>query len=470
MNHLAYSFCIMLFHSLWQGGLLLLFYVLMTKLFLNRSAAIEKRNFLFSMIGAQLVLSILTFVIYFAKPEQTTANAIKNLVDQYLPATNLQPICLVLFAGYLFALSYKITQTVLHWKRFNRIYKTGLEKPSLDLKLFTQITANRFSIKRPVQLFLSKNIHTPLTFGFFKPVILLPIALINQIDLQQAETLIVHELTHIKANDYLYNLLVIFTENVFFFNPFIISLCKKIKLERELHCDSTVIHFKYSPVLYAQTLLQAEKLKQTTASLQLAAVSSKHQLLQRIQFFSSSKVDGRKDNGWITSLLVLFIVVLFSGYAILRIPSSNNNVITETAAANLPGITPNTIEASPTFVSNKIIENLPRAEKIENTQLIVDNKKMIKQDAIVEENTVPSTNDEALIPAAFSDKMFNKQVILQEETSGSKTATLKVYNLVMENGQWVLKPDWMATSQIMSLDSLIKTGDSSGVKLLLNQQ
>src|SRR5262249_18703553 len=153
----------------------------------------------------------------------------------------------------------------------------------LDMKLFTQEKAFQFGINKKVAVWLSNSINTPLTFGFLKPVILLPVALMNNISTKQAETLIIHELVHIKMNDFLLNWFMIAAETIFFFNPFVAFICKRIRLEREQHCDVSVIAFNYQPALYAEALLKAEQIKRMIPDLQLAAVSTRKQLLHRIQ-------------------------------------------------------------------------------------------------------------------------------------------------------------------------------------------
>ncbi|MBK6635063.1 MAG: M48 family metalloprotease [Chitinophagaceae bacterium] len=60
-------------------------------------------------------------------------------------------------------------------------------------------------------------------FWFFKPVILLPVALVNNISTQQAETLILHELAHIRTNDYLLNWFLLTAETLFFLILFVLG-------------------------------------------------------------------------------------------------------------------------------------------------------------------------------------------------------------------------------------------------------
>ncbi|HEX2683978.1 MAG TPA: M56 family metallopeptidase, partial [Ferruginibacter sp.] len=272
-----------LLHSFWQAALLLLLYTVFEKFIHRNNAPLAKRNFLYLSITAQLVLFGLTFSIYFfGNPGMENIAGMVQNMTAYIGADGLQFITPWIFSLYMLVIGYKLIKAIYTWLHFKNKYKTGLQRPGVELKLFTEQKAHLFGIKRKVKLWLSHNVYTPVTFGFFKPVILLPVSLVNSISMQQAETLILHELTHIRTNDYLLNWFLIVAETIFFFNPFVARLCKKIRLEREKNCDMGVIAFEYSPALYAQTLLQAARMKQLVPNFQLAAVNRKKHLLQRI--------------------------------------------------------------------------------------------------------------------------------------------------------------------------------------------
>ena len=51
-----------------------------------------------------------------------------------------------------------------------------------------------------------------------------------------------------------------------------------------------------------------------------------------------------------------------------------------------------------------------------------------------------------------------REVIIQEESSGSKASAVKVYRMVLLNGQWTIIPEWMTTTKEVGEDS------SNGIK------
>jgi beta-lactamase regulating signal transducer with metallopeptidase domain len=108
----------------------------------------------------------------------------------------------------------------------------GLSKASVDWRLFVKEHAAILGIKKPVLLFISSVAASPLTIGFWKPFILIPLASINQLSPQQLEAVLLHELAHIRRNDYLLNIILQLAEISLFFNPFMRLLLKQARLER----------------------------------------------------------------------------------------------------------------------------------------------------------------------------------------------------------------------------------------------
>jgi hypothetical protein len=360
------------------------------------------------------------------------------------------------------------------WYHFKKLYYKGLLKPTINLKLFTLLKANHFGIKRKVQLWFSKTINTPVTFGFLKPVIVLPVALLNQLTLQQAETLILHELTHIKANDYLLNWILLIVENIFFFNPFVLILCADIRLEREKYCDSNVMAFEYSPLLYAETLLQTQNYQQYIPLHQLAAVNGKTQLFKRIQFFTNTNnLTHQKRNKVILPIFSTLVILVFGTTIFFQYQIATKPKIVE--PTTFAPFYENTIELNtPTFVNN-ILENLTddKLKLIKATaekQKPVFEKQLKKLEPLIQsiqnraEIITGEINENFVTPVAFKENDATRQIIIKEEQSGSKNATVKVYTVSFINGEWVLIPEWMLASKEINTDTLLKIIDTSNIK------
>ncbi|MGF1924905.1 MAG: M56 family metallopeptidase, partial [Bacteroidia bacterium] len=145
-------------------------------------------------------------------------------------------------------------------------------------------------ISKPVNFLLSSKVNVPLVVGYFKPVVLFPIALANQLEIKQVEAILIHELSHIRRNDYILNLLKTVIETLMFFNPFIWLTGKFIRIEREHACDDLVVKHTGTPLAYAHALLKLEILKDKQApALSLAATGTNQYLYQRIKRITNMK-------------------------------------------------------------------------------------------------------------------------------------------------------------------------------------
>ena len=113
-------------------------------------------------------------------------------------------------------------------------------------------------IQRPIKVRLSNLVDTPITYQFFRPIILLPVSLFTHLSDEQIEVLLLHELAHIKRNDYVVNLIQSGIEVLFFYHPLIWWISKQVRLEREHCCDDRVMNLRHNPMLYAETLTQIQ--------------------------------------------------------------------------------------------------------------------------------------------------------------------------------------------------------------------
>ncbi len=112
-------------------------------------------------------------------------------------------------------------------------------------------TSNQFDKFR---LLSSTKIQTPMTWGFFHPVILLPA---NATDWtpQTLNTVIQHEAAHIQRGDYLVHILSWFSVAVYWFHPLVWWFKNSQQIEREKACDEYVLRSGLSQQEYAEQLV-----------------------------------------------------------------------------------------------------------------------------------------------------------------------------------------------------------------------
>ena len=223
-------------------------------------------------------------------------------VEQYFPFIILL---------YAIGLAFMLFRFVVNVWQVRALSKQGIIKPDSYWISQLQGLQAQFDISRPVQLFFSSHVNVPMMLGIIKPIILLPVATINNLSTEQVEAILMHELAHIKRHDYLLNLLQTMIETILFFNPFVWLTSAIIRREREHCCDDLVVACSASPLSYVKALAILEQSRSNDNNLVLAATGKKKQLLNRIKRIMEMK----KDNinyGQLTIIIVAIIAIAFS--------------------------------------------------------------------------------------------------------------------------------------------------------------
>ena len=110
---------------------------------------------------------------------------------------------------------------------------------------------SQFAVKRPVKLLISAEVDAPISFGWWRPCILLPAG----VSLNQLELILNHELAHLRRRDWLVNLLVQVIGAPFFFHPLFYLVRGRLAEVREHICDDWVIQVTGRRADYAQCLV-----------------------------------------------------------------------------------------------------------------------------------------------------------------------------------------------------------------------
>lgn len=97
--------------------------------------------------------------------------------------------------------------------------------------------AEKLGVACSVRLRLVAELASPVAAGCWKPVVLVPAALIAEMPLDLVEALLAHELAHIRRHDYLVNLIQSAIEALLFYHPVVWWLSSRIRVEREQIAD-----------------------------------------------------------------------------------------------------------------------------------------------------------------------------------------------------------------------------------------
>jgi beta-lactamase regulating signal transducer with metallopeptidase domain len=160
----------------------------------------------------------------------------------------------------------------------------------------------KLGIRRAVQLVVSRCLDVPAVIGMFRPVIVIPFAMLNEMSIDHAEAILAHELAHIRRCDYAVNLLQIAIETIFFYHPAVWWISSQIRRERENCCDDIA-----AGVCGRVTCASALVALESRRALRAVPAASGGSLLRRVRRILG---EPQTRGGWMASLLVAVIAVL----------------------------------------------------------------------------------------------------------------------------------------------------------------
>ena len=343
MENLLYNISqvlgITIIHSLWQGLILFIALRLFMLVFTGVSAAVRywvSYGVLTVMLGwfvvtlfnqlgqynwlstTALQVSPLSFPAIMQEVN-TPANKLYFTIAGYMPYLTML---------YVVGLVFNTLRLTLAWNSIYRIRQnivdTGFDQPVKQL-------SGLLGVKQKVQAAFSEWVTVPCVTGFIKPIILLPVSITCYLSHEEIEAILLHELAHIKRNDYLLNFIQQVIGILLFFNPFARLTGKIINEERENCCDDMVVRVTGSPFIYAQALLKLEENKQHQWQLALAATGKKYHLLNRIERIMKTKTQTVNIRPVLVTVLALTVSI--SSIAWLNPEIKDGKVVIKNAPA-----------------------------------------------------------------------------------------------------------------------------------------
>jgi type II secretion system protein G len=125
---------------------------------------------------------------------------------------------------------------------------------------------------RRLRLFLSERAEVPMTWGLIRPVVVLPIEAANWPD-DCLRMVLVHEASHIRRLDCLWQFLAQATSALYWFNPLVWIAARRLRIERERACDDHVLSAGLRPSEYAESLLNIARSLRSTLFAPAGAVA-----------------------------------------------------------------------------------------------------------------------------------------------------------------------------------------------------
>ena len=306
-----YSLAWALVHSLWQFALIAIFCA--SLLWVTKTFPSAIRYWLsLGCLAVGTLTSVITFYRY--QRDQSTivmhagsTNEITFLfknhdtfsIEQFID-NHINELIMIWFCG-LFLLTLKLLLNYRHcWQLKNQQL---LPTPQQWLINFAMLVKQTGAPQR-TELRVSAIAKTPCAIGHLKPVVLLPASILLHMSQTQIEMILLHELAHVRRQDFVIGLLQAALKALFFFNPFLYWISHQIDKEREYACDDIALALNPNPMLFANTLKEFAQMNINQSN--SMHITGKKVLLERITrlFKPQKKVEPLKVNV-LTSIFIL---------------------------------------------------------------------------------------------------------------------------------------------------------------------
>jgi beta-lactamase regulating signal transducer with metallopeptidase domain len=420
--HFLQSLSFALLNSLWQMAFLWIFYNIVVVLFTIKPStnfkllvATQTSGFLWFIYTLFVSLNSNNISYY----ESSSSICSPFIQEKLLPLAAV----IYLFFAFVFIAKFFIQFYSLKGVRNNELLPI-----SNKWQQFINDAKGKLDIARTIQIKISKTITTPLTIGFIKPIILIPVAAINNLSTQQLEAILLHELAHIKRNDYIINLVILFLNAIMFFNPFSKYIACLIDKQREFSCDDEVLDYNYSNNLYAEALLNVAKFQlqsQTLFGTMTAVNTNQQELKHRIKRILNIETDSK--NWSLFSKQIGFS--LFFGLLLFALIGFININVKKVIAEGVP-IASNISLASQSFATNN------QEKKVKNFSKIAirekhKSSKILKQKQDVMNNDIVLQSNRKTIEQGF--KMLGKLAIENDIVENVNASSLSEEDIVIKD-------------------------------------
>ena len=175
-------------------------------------------------------------------------------------------------------------------------------------------SCKRLDYRGSVLFLISSQIAIPITWGWLRAKIALPLDAVNW-PAERIDAALLHELAHIKRRDFAIQTLNRITCTVHWYNPLVLRLFSVWKTEAEQACDDLVLRSGYSGEKYSDILLEVWRsatISRPQSSLGLAMVRSST-LEQRV----IAILDHEREREEVSPRKQLQIFAIFGGITVL---------------------------------------------------------------------------------------------------------------------------------------------------------
>lgn len=259
--------------------------------------------------------------------QPTTTNWMNDFsisVSRKTPSTIGLILCILWCIG-IFIMIMLIIKSML---RFNNIKNSALPLQNPAVRKLYHDCLDEMHITKPIPVYSTAFLKSPIIVGLFNPCIYLPIHLISDYNANDIRYMLMHELEHYKYKDAFANYLMNIIGVLYWFNPLVWYSLKEMKNDREVACDTSVLKLLDEDAYedYGNTLINfAEKVSLTPFPFATGISGSMKQMQKRVINIANYHPASFRKNLHSTLVYIMIAVFLLGTAPILSIQASENN-------------------------------------------------------------------------------------------------------------------------------------------------
>jgi hypothetical protein len=350
---------------------------------------------------------------------------------------------LYIFAGWLvMALAGLIRVGIGFW-HLRQLRKSCTLSDGADLDPVLRKTLKEFDSSRPVAVCVSDRLRVPTAIGFVKPLVVIPGWAMRELSPAELNTILLHELAHLRRWDDWTNLIQKVLGALLFFHPAVWWIEKKLALEREMACDDLVLAQTESPRAYAEclvTLAEKSLLRRGFALAQAAVGRMRHMSLRVAQILDEKRP--RATRVWHPAPLFLTGVSLASLMMFSGVPRlvSFDNRSAGSGTLSTTMVAPNdseedSVSSTQAHIVPAKFEVRPQEKTSASPQAntlaartVADNK--------VAANSRTKLGKSAVIPAKTTQRPVNPPMLIRSSMSAEQAITPQTLILILQTGRY----------------------------------
>lgn len=167
-----------------------------------------------------------------------------------------------------------------------------------------------------IRVLASAEARVPMAAGFVRRAVVFPQSVLDELTPQEFEQVLCHEMAHLRRWDDWTQLAHALAQAVFFFNPAIYCIGRRLKIEREMACDDWVVSTTGAARPYAACLTHLHELTRRAPAPQLApgaTTKTRWQLRARVEALlqpDRNSTPRFSRSGWMAACALVSVAVV----------------------------------------------------------------------------------------------------------------------------------------------------------------